>query len=140
MFCQLSPSEVLFSFYHRAFTSNVYLKNYFIYFNTLLHNTHSNKDFFFYHFIKIFFFILFLKKYFILSCSRSLFSQAKAKAKITNKPTVTTQGHCQPPPPYYHYHPPRFSNPDRSLNHKRERFNVFGVESRSNRGRTVMMS
>ena len=31
----------------------------------------------------------------------------------------------------------RFSNPDRSLNHKRERFKVFEVEPRSNRGRTV---
>ena len=31
----------------------------------------------------------------------------------------------------------RFSNPDHSLNHKRERFKVFEVEPRSNRGRTV---
>ena len=33
---------------------------------------------------------------------------------------------------------PRFSDPDRSLNRKRERFKVFEVEPRSNRGRTVM--
>ena len=35
---------------------------------------------------------------------------------------------------------PRFSDPDRSLNRKRERFKVFEVEPRSNRGRTVMTS
>ena len=34
----------------------------------------------------------------------------------------------------------RFSNPDRSLNRKRERFKVFEVESRSNQGRTVITS
>ena len=34
----------------------------------------------------------------------------------------------------------RFSNPDRSLNCKRERFKVFDVELRSNQGRTVMAS
>ena len=34
----------------------------------------------------------------------------------------------------------RFSNPDRSLNRKRERFKIFEVESRSNRDRTVMTS
>ena len=34
----------------------------------------------------------------------------------------------------------RFSNPDRSLNRKRERFKVFEVEPRSNRDRTVMTS
>ena len=34
----------------------------------------------------------------------------------------------------------RFSDPDRSLNRKRERFKVFEVEPRSNRGRTVMTS
>ena len=34
----------------------------------------------------------------------------------------------------------KFSDPDRSLNRKRERFKVFEVEPRSNRGRTVMMS
>ena len=32
----------------------------------------------------------------------------------------------------------RFSDPDRSLNRKRERFKVFEVEPRSNRGWTVM--
>ena len=34
----------------------------------------------------------------------------------------------------------RFSDSDRLLNSKRERFKVFEVESRSNRGRTVMTS
>ena len=34
----------------------------------------------------------------------------------------------------------KFSDPDRSLNRKRERFKVFEVEPRSNLGRTVMMS
>ena len=34
----------------------------------------------------------------------------------------------------------KFSDPDRLLNRKRERFKVFEVEPRSNRGRTVMMS
>ena len=34
----------------------------------------------------------------------------------------------------------KFSDPDRSLNRKRERFKVFEVEPRSNRGQTVMMS
>ena len=34
----------------------------------------------------------------------------------------------------------KFSDPDRSLNRKRERFKVFKVEPRSNRSRTVMMS
>ena len=34
----------------------------------------------------------------------------------------------------------KFSDPDRSLNRKRERFKVFEVKPRSNRGRTVMMS
>ena len=34
----------------------------------------------------------------------------------------------------------RFSDLDRSLNRKRERFEVFEVEPRSNRGRTVMTS
>ena len=34
----------------------------------------------------------------------------------------------------------RFSNPDRSLNHKRERFKVFEVELKSNQGRIVMAS
>ena len=34
----------------------------------------------------------------------------------------------------------RFSDPDRSLNRKSERFKVFKVEPRSNRGRTVMTS
>ena len=34
----------------------------------------------------------------------------------------------------------RFSDPDRSLNRKRERFKVFEVEPRSNRGRIVMTS
>ena len=34
----------------------------------------------------------------------------------------------------------RFSNPDRSLNHKNERFKVFEVEPRSNQSRTVMTS
>ena len=33
---------------------------------------------------------------------------------------------------------PRFSDPDRSLNRKRERFKGFEVGPRSNRGRTVM--
>ena len=35
---------------------------------------------------------------------------------------------------------PRFSDLDRSLNHKRERFKVFKVKPRLNRGRTVMTS
>ena len=35
---------------------------------------------------------------------------------------------------------PRFSGLDHSLNRKRKKFKVFEVESRSNRGRTVMMS
>ena len=35
---------------------------------------------------------------------------------------------------------PRFYDPDRSLNRKREMFKVFEVEPRSNRGRTVMTS
>ena len=34
----------------------------------------------------------------------------------------------------------RFSDPDRSLNRKRERFKGFEVGPRSNRGRTVMRS
>ena len=34
----------------------------------------------------------------------------------------------------------RFSDPDRSLNRKRERFKGFEVGPRSNRGRTVMTS
>ena len=34
----------------------------------------------------------------------------------------------------------RFSDPDRSLNHKKERFKVFEVEPRLNQGRTVMTS
>ena len=34
----------------------------------------------------------------------------------------------------------RFSDPDRSLNRKRERFKVFEIEPRSNRDWTVMMS
>ena len=34
----------------------------------------------------------------------------------------------------------RFSDPDHLLNRKRERFKVFEVEPRSNRGRTVMTS
>ena len=34
----------------------------------------------------------------------------------------------------------RFSNSDRSLNRKKERFKVFEVEPRLNRGRTVMTS
>ena len=34
----------------------------------------------------------------------------------------------------------RFWNPNRSMNRKRERFKVFEVGSRSNRGRTVMTS
>ena len=34
----------------------------------------------------------------------------------------------------------RFSDPDRSLNRKRERFKVFEVEPRSNRGRIVITS
>ena len=34
----------------------------------------------------------------------------------------------------------RFSDPDRSLNRKRERFKVFEGKPRLNRGRTVMMS
>ena len=34
----------------------------------------------------------------------------------------------------------RFSDPDRSLNCKREMFKVFKVEPRLNRDRTVMMS
>ena len=38
------------------------------------------------------------------------------------------------------YQDTRFSDPDRSLNRKRERFKVFEVEPRSNRDRTVMMS
>ena len=39
------------------------------------------------------------------------------------------------------FHPKaRFSDSDRSLNHKRERFKVFEVEPRSNRDRTVMTS
>ena len=32
------------------------------------------------------------------------------------------------------------SDPDRSLNHKKERFKVFEVESRSNQGQTIMTS
>ena len=34
----------------------------------------------------------------------------------------------------------RFSDPDRLLNRKRERFKIFEVKSRSNRSRTVMTS
>ena len=34
----------------------------------------------------------------------------------------------------------RFSDPDRSLNRKKERFKVFEVELRTNRGQTVMTS
>ena len=33
---------------------------------------------------------------------------------------------------------PRFSDPNRSLNRKRERFKIFVVKLRSNRGQTVM--
>ena len=39
-----------------------------------------------------------------------------------------------------HQNQSRFSNPDRSLNRKKERFKVFEVEPRLNRGRTVMTS
>jgi len=35
---------------------------------------------------------------------------------------------------------PRFSDPDRSLNRKKERFKVFEVEPRSNWGRIMMTS
>ena len=40
----------------------------------------------------------------------------------------------------YLYLTTKFSNPDRSLNRKRERFKVFEVKPRSNRNQTVMTS
>ena len=86
----------------------------------------------FYHFV----FVKFLQRlHFLLLQFNCNFITIITNA-VAYKTIVQSQLVAEP-----HWDPrARFSNPDRSLNRKRERFKVFEVKPRSNRNQTVMTS